>query len=100
MVEASLWSWAPLYERYRRQRSAPRRAPTRDAEGVGCFQEHHIRGCEGVAPLEPGDPPYQTAVLDHDALRFSGRAGRWVEDVGEVVRFWRLMVRKHPCPVN
>ena len=75
----------------------PEELPLGNAKSICGFEEHHIFICEGVAPLEPGDPPYQAAVLDHDAFRFSGRAGR-VEDVGEVFRFWRsrLMVRIHP----
>ena len=83
------------YQRRRANGRRPEELPLRDAERVGRLEEHHILICEGVAPLEPGDPAYQAAVLDHDALGFSGRAGR-VEDVGEVFWIWRLMVRKHP----
>ena len=98
MVEASLWSWAPATNVHAPTVGAQKSSHSGDTEGVGRLEEHHILICERVAPLEPGDPPYQTAVLDHDALGFSGGAGR-VEDVGEVVRFWmariRLMVRQH-----
>ena len=85
------------YEGTRANGRRPEELPLRDAEGVGRLEEHHIFICEGVAPLEPGYSTYQAAVLDHDALGFSGRAGR-VEDVTQIVWFWsrRFVVRQHP----
>ena len=72
------------YERTRANGRRPEELPLGNPKSVRRLEEHHIRGSEGVAPLEPGDAPHQAAVLDHDAFRFSGRAGR-VEDVGEVL---------------
>ena len=85
------------YESTRANGRRPEELPLRDAKCICCFEEHDVTRRERVAPLEPGDAPHQAAVLDHDAFRFSGRAGR-VEDVTQIVWFWsrRFVVRQHP----